>query len=170
MSKSHDVLNWLDRSVRWTGIPALAEPGRIQRRHHLRWTPLIVLIAATAGMVVLWSGGIAAPLSYALILIGWSISGFFPLFGPLKPWGSTERTDEFDRVARGRAFFFTFAAISVVAVFGSWLLVALIALDQWPRERMIWSLAGFSFYLMTLFQVLPTLHASWATRPIEDEE
>lgn len=170
MSKSDDVLNWLDRSVQWTGIPALAQGRRPFPRYHLRWTSLIWLAAATAGLVVAWSGAISAPLGYFLVLVLWSISGMIPIFGPLKPWGSSERTDEFDRAARSRAFFFAFAGISMVAVFGSWLLVALIALDQWPREQVIWTLAGFSFYLMTLFNLLPTLHASWATRPIGEED
>ena len=168
MSRS-SLLRRLDASVQWTGIPALA--AGTPRRRRLRWAPVVALALATAGFGMgLCGGRIWFGLGYALQMFGFAIAAMLPIFGPLKPWGSAERADEFDRVARSRAYLATFATGSIVTMLSIWLILAATVLGDWPRERLIGALALLGFYLMTIYSAMPTLHASWTIRPIADED
>ncbi|MBL7373128.1 hypothetical protein INQ23_27825, partial [Escherichia coli] len=42
-------------------------------------------------------------------------------------------------------------------------------LDNWSREALIGQLANFAYMLFVLYLAVPTLHASWATRPVEED-
>jgi len=162
-------LDRLDALSEKTGVPALARGT--PRRRHLRWTPVVALVLASAGLAVgLAAGPVWRNIGYAVLMVGFSIATMLPLLGPLKPWGTAERVDEFDRATRDRAFFVAFASVSVAAVIGIWLVMGFALLVNWSRETLLWALALLSLYLMTLYGTVPTLHASWATRPIGDDE
>jgi hypothetical protein len=157
----------LDAAAERTGVPAVAR-GEARRRH-LRWVPVVALAAAGAGMIL---GLVRVDLinaGYGLIMLGFMIGVMLPIFGPLKPWGSAERVDEFDRALRSRAMLAGFAAVSMAAFAGIWLIVGLGLIGEWPRLTIISQLTSLGFFLATLHSAVPTLHASWATRPIEDD-
>jgi hypothetical protein len=102
-------------------------------------------------------------------MLGFAIAILLPIFGPLKPWGSTERVDEFDRALRSRAMLAGFAAVSMAAFAGIWLVIGLALIGDWPRFAILDQLRSLGFYLITLHSAVPTLHASWATRPVDDD-
>jgi hypothetical protein len=157
----------LDAAAEHTGIPAIAR-GEARRRQ-LRWVPIVALAAATAGMIV---GLVRLELTstgYALVMFGFAIAILLPIFGPLKPWGSAERVDEFDRALRARAMLAGFAAVSMAAFAGIWLVIGLALVGDWPRVAILDQLRALGFYLITLHAAVPTLHASWATRPLDDD-
>ena len=157
----------LDAAAERTGVPAMAR-GQARRRH-LRWIPVIALATAGAGVIL---GLVRVDLvnaGYGLIMLGFAIAILLPFFGPLKPWGSPERVDEFDRVLRSQAMLAGFAAVSVAAFAGIWLIVGLALVGDWPRVVILDQLRSLGFFLATLHSAVPTLHASWATQPVEDD-
>ena len=158
---------WLDAAADRTGIPALARHE--VRRRHLRWVPVVALALAIGG----WGWGLAQPgaarIGYGLITAGFAIGVFLPIFGPIKPWGESKRADEFDRQVRQRAFLYGFATVSFAAFLGIWLLLGLTLLGNWSRDTLIGQLGNFAYMLFVLYLAVPTLHASWATRPIAED-
>jgi hypothetical protein len=156
----------LDSAAEHTGIPALTRGT--PRRRHLRWVPIVAIAAASAGMLTGLFRIDLVNLGYALIMLGFAIAVMLPIFGPLKPWASAERVDEFDRALRTRAFLAGFAGVSMAAFAGIWLVVGLALVGDWPRLTILDQLRSLGFYLMTLHAAVPTLYASWATQPIED--
>ena len=158
----------LDAAAERTGVPAIAR-GQARRRH-LRWMPIVALALASAGML---TGLIRIELvnaGYALIMMGFAIAIPLPIFGPLKPWGSPERVDEFDRALRGRAMLAGFAAVSMAAFAGIWLVIGLALIGDWSRFAILDQLRSLGFYLITLHSAVPTLHASWATQPVAGDD
>lgn len=163
--------DYADDSVRWTGIPQLLEAmgeGR-QPRYHLRILPVITLGLASVGMVLLLADRQLYWLGYTLLMVGFSLGTILPLFGPIKPW-SGARVDEWDRQVRHNAYFATFAAISAISIFGLVLLCWLTLSQAWSAPDSLRALTSSAVYLMTMWSSVPTLHASWATRPIDEEE
>ena len=161
----------MDDLANWTGLPALLdrmEPGK-RRPRHLRWFSIIAL-----GLVTIGFGAIIIMtdrfwLGYAILIVGNLIGGVLPLFGPIKPWGSIKGVDERDRQVRRDAYFFAFAVMSAVAVLGLFLLVGLSVADAWTRTILLREMAALVLYLMSLWSIVPTLQASWATDPIEGD-
>lgn len=159
----------LDDLSRRTGIPALAE-GR-PRRRQLRWTPVIALALATAGIAIEFvSARPQLSLGYALLIIGFLTATFCPLYGPLKPWGTIEPVDEWDRDMRRRAFLVGFASMAVAGLILFWGIAAAAALANWQGSDIALRATGCAFFLMTLYGAVPTLYASWATRPLDPAE
>ena len=157
----------LDAAAEHTGVPAIAR-GQTRRRH-LRWVPIVALALASAGMLTGLARIELVHAGYALIMLGFAIAILLPIFGPLKPWGSPERVDEFDRALRGRAMLAGFAAVSMAAFAGIWLVIGLALVGDWSRLAILDQLRSLGFYLITLHSAVPTLHASWATRPVDDD-
>lgn len=157
----------LDTAAERTGVPAMARGQQSRRR--LRWLPLIPLALASGGLLAGLMRAELAGMGFVLITLSYTLAVTLPIFGPLKPWGTPERVDEFDRALRGRAMLAGYAAASVAALIGIWLILGLAMIADWPRERILWQLAALPFYLLTLHAVVPTLHASWAIRPVEDD-
>ncbi|NYT41315.1 hypothetical protein HZY97_11140 [Sphingomonas sp. R-74633] len=157
----------LDAAAEHTGMPALARHEI--RRRHLRWVPIVALAIAIGG----WAWGLARPdrayLGYAAISVGFAIAVFLPIFGPIKPWGGGKLADEYDRQLRQRAFLYGFATVTFAAFGGIWLLLGLALIDNWSREALITQIAYFDYMLFVLYLAVPTLQASWATRPVEDD-
>lgn len=159
----------LDVVSRRTGIPALAE-GK-PRRHFLRWTPIVALTLAVLGIATEFlSGGRAAYLGHAALTAGFVIALTCPMFGPLKPWGTPESVDEWDRDLRRRSFLVGFACMGVAGLALFWPISAAAALGSLAASDLSFRAMGCAFFLMTLYSAVPTLYASWATRPLDPAE
>ncbi|MGN6817941.1 MAG: hypothetical protein ACTHJR_04650 [Sphingomonas sp.] len=167
MSKS--LPEHLDDIANRTGIPALA--ARPQRRRPLRGLALVALILSTTGMAMacvahrwLWIGE-------AVLLAGFFLSVWLPLKGPIKPWMSVEeRVDERDAEVRARAYLTLLPIVLFIAMIGLAGIPALGWLQHRSAPETV-ALGGFgAFYLLTLWNSIPTLHASWQRAPADDEE
>lgn len=164
---NQQILQLLDKSVRWTGIPDLLEGG--VRRRPLRWISTVGLAFAVAGFLV----GLAQPgvwWSYPLLMLGFVTSIVMPLLGPIKPWGGQERADEFDQELRGRAFLVAFGSLAAAAVLGLWLTVILSILYDWSADDLRWATFKLAFLLSTIFSAGPTCYASWKIVPVNDDD
>lgn len=164
--RQHRFLAWLDRLVAWTGVPAMT--ARTPRKRHLRWQPLAALVVASAGL--LWC--VLRPdrsywIGYALIMVGFFIANLMPIWGPLRHF--SERADEFEREQRRDSFLVGLGTVAVAAFAGIWLTVGLLAMQVWSALVAQQELTALAFYMMALFSGVPTLHASWRTRPLNDE-
>jgi len=159
------LIRRLDAAAEWTGVPALAH--RQPRRRAMRWLPILPLLLACAGVVLciagyngLWSG-------YSMVMVGFIVSVWIPMFGPLKPWGTcNESVDERERDLRRRAFFVTVSIIALTATMALLLLPVLVAAGQWAPDLLVRRVNALGFTLFTVFNALPTLYASWAMRPL----
>jgi hypothetical protein len=160
----------LDDLANLTGFPQWSARITDSMQHrHLRVLPIVALVTATGGLIA----GFVRPdlflLGYMVMFIGNSIGSLLPLFGPVKPWGTTRGVDERDRQVRRDAYFVTFATISIVAVIGMLALIGVALVEDWKSVMLMGEMGLLVFYLFSLWEIVPTLHASWATRPIEDE-
>jgi hypothetical protein len=162
-----NMLERLDDSVRWTGIPQMIHGH--PRRRSLRWTSMIVLLLAATGFVA-DLGQPRAWWGYALLMLGFGVGNFLPIWGPVKPWGSHERADEFDRALRARAFLAAFSALAAVAVISLWLIIGLSLVQAWTVDALRWTAMKLAFLLATIYTAGPTCYASWAQTPIGDED
>jgi hypothetical protein len=159
----------LDDMSRKTGIPALVE-GK-SRRRLLRWTPAVALMLALAGLGLEF---LLSPrqlyLGHALLTCSFVIGVFCPIFGPVKPWGTPETVDEWDRDLRRRAFLVGFACMGFAGLVLFCGIAAAAALGNWLASDTSFRAMGCTFFLMTLYSAVPTLYASWATRPLDPAE
>jgi len=159
----------LDDAAKLTGIPQLSEKfAKQQHRRHLRWWSVISLMLATLGFVICWMPP-HSPLGFALLAVIQGIAGCLSLFGPVKPWGQMEGVDERDVAVRRSAYLFAFAVVAAILLLGILAVLGLIVFDAPPRLTLVSDLAGLWLYALLGIFILPTLYASWATRPIEDE-
>ena len=158
----------LDDLARLTGIPQLNDrlATGTQRRRHLRWTPMIALAIATAGIIAV---ALDSQVGMFLLGVGELMAGFLSVFGPIKPWGTLAGVDERDRQLRRDSYFVALAVMGAVAVLGLFALTGLAFFAAWDRARLLFFIPAFSAYLVCLWVTIPTLYASWTTRPIEDE-
>lgn len=156
----------LDDSVRWTGLPLNVEHPR---RRSLRWLSITVLLLAGAGFAMTF-GQPKLGWGYSLLIIGFSISNFLPIWGPIKPWGTVEQVDEFDRALRARAFLLSFSLLAVTAVAGLWAIVAL-SMQATPSVDAIRLAAiSLSFLLTVIYTAGPTCYASWTLGRSADDD
>lgn len=162
-------ISTLDSLANHTGIAALAE-GK-PRRRLLRWTPAVALLLAVTGIGIEF---LAAPrqfsLGQSLLSVGFPIGMFCQLWGPVKPWGTQEAVDEWDRDLRRRAFLVGFASMGLTGLALFWGMAAAVALRDWSSTEIAPRAMGYAFFLMTLYGAVPTLYASWATRPLDPAE
>ena len=136
------------------------------RRRPLRWLSAAAAAAALGGFVASAAGGFVGPsrwIGYAAVIGGFSIGTLLQIFGPLKPFNSGERVDEFDRALRARAYLFAFPWFALATVLGLMLLMYMMVM-QWPREALMLSLAEFMMMLVALGSSLPTVYASWSVQ------
>ena len=160
----------LDDLARLTGFPQFnARMASGTQHRHLRVLPIVALLLTTGGLItglvrtdLFWLG-------YVVMIIGNSIAVFLPLFGPVKPWGTIKGVDERDQQVRRDAYFVPFATISVVALIGLLALIGVALVEQWQSMMLMGEMGAFILYLFSLWSTIPTLHASWATQPIDDE-
>lgn len=160
----------LDDLANLTGMPALsARMASGKHRRHLRWLPIILLLLVSGGTALIFASPDRWWLGYGVLMLGNVIGGWLPMYGPVKPWGVLDGADERERQVRQNAYFVTFATISIVAVLGLWLLAGLALVNDWKSDTLALDMSALSLFLLSLWEIVPTLHASWATRPLEDE-
>ena len=94
-------------------------------------------------------------------MLGFSIANFMPIWGPIKPWATQERVDEFDRELRARSYLAAFRALGLVAVIGLFLTVGMSALQGWSSDALRWTVMKLAFFLATIYSAGPTCYASW---------
>ena len=162
----------LDDLANMTGFPQFSARFAARTKHglHLRWSPIVALALATAGIVI----AAAAPrpenfLGISLLVVAQSIGSTLSLLGPIKPFGTLNGVDERDRQLRRDGYLAAFAATTVIAFLALIALTGLALLEGWDRNRLLFLMPMLAFYLFCLMLTIPTLYASWATRPIEDE-
>jgi len=158
----------LDDIANLTGIPALT--SRPPRRRPLRGLAMIVLALGTVGLTIALFGGRVLLIGDGVLLLGFMLSAWLPLFGPIKPWMSyTERVDELDADIRAKAYLTALPIILLAAACGLVGLPILAWLQHRPPAEMV-TLGGLgAMYLLILWNAVPTLRASWQ-RPLADNE
>ena len=131
---------------------------------------MIALALGTIGMAITLFGGRVLLVGDGILLIGFVLSVWLPIMGPIKPWMSiTERVDELDAEIRAKAYLTALPIILLAAVCGLVGLPVLAWLQHRPPAEMV-ALGGFgAMYLLILWNAVPTLRASWQ-RPPRDEE
>ncbi|WP_426255297.1 hypothetical protein [Sphingomonas sp. DC2300-3] len=163
-------LQRLDALVGWTGIPALSQHP--PRRRPLRWPATIALALAFAGIALSLSRGMQTPLAlagYGIEMLGFALAMVVKIVGPLKPYGGTEKTDEWDRAVRARAYLWTFAVFAITTMLALFALMAGLALD-WPKPALMQGAAQTLFLLFTILNATPAAQASWAVRWQQDDD
>ena len=160
------LIEYLDTGARWTGIPALAEGH--PRRRPLRWQSTIALGLALAGFLMTF-GQSDNWIWYGVLVLGFGLGNFIPIWGPLKPWGGTERVDEYDRSLRARAYLVAFTWLSAVAVFGTWAIVGFSAAQNWDVNMLRLTLVKMGFLMAAIYSAGPTCYASWVQKPVNDD-
>ncbi|VXC79626.1 hypothetical protein [Sphingomonas sp. AX6] len=161
----------LDDSVRWTGIPSALEVFERQddsQRRHLRWLPLLLLVAYSAGAGMMLFGERPQIVGPLVAWFGFLGSAFMPIFGPVKAWGSLT-LDEYDRDVRRRAFLFAYAACTMFAMAAFIGIAAIVAPGTQEPRRIVHALLLSPGAILTMQATLPTLYTSWRTRPVEGE-
>ena len=164
------TLQRLDALVGWTGIPALSQHP--PRRRPLRWPATIALALAFAGIALSLSRGMQTPLAlagYGIEMLGFALAMVVKIVGPLKPYGGTEKTDEWDRAVRARAYLWTFAVFAITTMLALFALMAGLALD-WPKPALMQGAAQTLFLLFTILNATPAAQASWAVRWQQDDD
>jgi len=163
------LLDHLDAAANRTGIPALT--AHKPRRRPMRGLAITCLLLGTTGMVIALFGGRVLLVGDIVLLMGFVLSVWLPLLGPIKPWMSvTERVDELDAEIRAKAYLTALPIILLVAVCALVGLPILAWLQHRPPADMI-ALGGFgAMYLLTLWNAIPTLHASWQRVPADDAD
>jgi fatty acid desaturase len=160
----------MDDMVRWTGIPqGLTDPSR--RRRPLRWLSTLAAGAALAGFIASAAAGFSGRamwIGYTMLMAGFTIGTLVQVFGPLKPFGSSERVDEFDKALRDRAYLFTFPIFALTTLLGVILLMFMI-ITQWSRPALVMCLTDLALLLVTVGSALPTAYASWAVEWHKDD-
>lgn len=165
---TRSLLQRLDDAANLTGFPQFSAKlaKQKQRRRHLRWWPLVALAIATIGLCLTFA---SHPLGFVLLSLPQSWSVFIAMFGPIKPWGTVVGVDERDIQVRRSAYLFGLAVTCMFMLASMGLLFMLTIVERWSYETLLRCLAAIWLYDLLLLTVLPTLHASWTTRPIEDE-
>jgi len=164
------VIQRLDDAANWTGVPKLA--GLVEkRRRSMRWLPIVPLLLAFAGVTLCFARESGFPPGYIAVVFGFSLSVWMPMFGPLKPWGAAaENADERERELRRRAFLVTLWVVAMFGVVSLMMVPAVAEILGWTMDRLTRAMMALGMALFTVFNALPTLYASWATRPLPDEE
>jgi dipeptide/tripeptide permease len=159
----------LDDAANWTRIPALTRQQ--PRRRSMRWLPMLPLLLAFAGVAVCIAGYNGFRSGYSIVMAGFFVSIWIPMFGPLKPWGIvSESVDERERDLRRRAFLVTLCAIAMLGVLSLLMAPAVAEVLGWTMDRLARVLMAIGMALFTVFAALPTLYASWAMPPLADED
>lgn len=164
------ILQRLDGLVGWTGIPQLASGH--PRRRPMRWPAATALALAAGGYALNLLGGLqgaAFAIGMGMQALAMAASGFIAGLGPVKPFGSTERVDEWDRALRTRSYMAAFTTFVFATAAASFLLLAALAFDV-PRDVIMRGTMATIFLLEIIVMILPTAYASWAVRWDGDDD
>jgi len=152
----------------------------LPRMRRLRWTPLLLLAVASVSLVL--------EIAYPSLHIAWigmtigtvSMAGVLSWYGPMRTKQATEDIDEREAMWRCRSNLFAFGAVALVAwvgLIGLGFYAVWAGLAGWtvrspdsPLETFGAWLVDWATYVIVLFLVLPTLHASWTMPDIIEDE
>ena len=165
------LIQYLDAGALWTGIPQLVEQAparRTRRRRSLRWSSAAVLVLALAGFAMGLTQ-LHPRIGSAVQSFGFIVSLLLPAFGPLKPWGSQGKIDEYDRDLRTKAYLAALTVLGMVAVIGSFVCAFLAASQHWNAQITQLMFMHMGYFLASMHCAAPTCYASWTQRPLSDD-
>jgi hypothetical protein len=161
------LIDRLDAAAGKTGIPGLATSPL--RRRRFRWLPILALLLGFGGYgTVLTEPGLAVWALTAVVAAD-MISFWMPMIGPLKVYGN-EMADEYDRVAAMKSYLIGLGCVSFFAFVALMLLGGLTLLQGWSRETLLSAIIATAVMMHVILSTVPTLHASWAIRPLDEED
>lgn len=143
--------------------------SRPRRPRHLRWVSGIPLAMALAALVLQVQGvGIRTFMLAFLAMISASWPAFF---GPLRTPTRSEPLDEREQLLRTRAMLAGANTTAILALIGAMIFANgnFFGFGLWqPATDKDWFV--ILSVLVTTLGCVPTLYASWTTRPIDEEE
>jgi hypothetical protein len=175
-TRRRNILEILDNSLRWTGIPArvaeqMSDAPSIDRKHRpLRWIP-IWMIAFSCALFILSLTWRSAPnlmtlvpsLGAVIVALMAGIHGNGPLGKP------SIDDDEREAELRKDSFLFCFGMLAFLNCLGQPFLMILSHWQNWPTVYSVSVAASALMLNATLFGCLPTLYASWKLRQLPKE-
>lgn len=162
------LIDRLDAAAGKTGIPGLAMSP--PRRRRFRWLPILALLLGLGGyLAVLLDPVFQSPGLIAVTLASVSAC-WLPMVGPLKVVGGGEIADEFDRAAGMRSYLVGLGAVAFFAFVGLLMLAGLALMFSWTRDMLLMGVIVTAMMIQVIGSALPTLHASWTLRPLDDED
>lgn len=166
-SRRENFLSSLDKTLRWTGIPARvaddmsdAESGDVKRRP-LRWIP-IWPIACTCVLFILSLVRQTSALDAVWLSLGGVIMGPLAVIHRNGPLGKPSiEDDEREAALRKDSFLFCLGVLACINCLGQPFLMMVSQLRHWQIGHSV-IVAGWGLMLnAALFGSLPTLYASW---------
>jgi hypothetical protein len=145
-------------------------PAGLPRRRHMRWLPIAALAMTAAG--VAWHVAVPEARRFGgddLVVLAFFLTVFVQLLGPLREPTRTAPLDEREQLLRARANLAGAATVAILAIGGA----LYFSLTSWfpvwvPASHGDWKTICFA--LLTIYRAVPPLHASWTTRPLDDDE
>ena len=167
------LLERMDRVVYATGIDRIIFMKMKPRT--LRWSPVIVLVAMTAGYVML-AQPIRPPFKLfvtgmALFYGGYLGAFILRIFGPRMVPTTSQPLDEREMMVKARASAVSGVILTTLAMGGCFYMGVADLFGSWrPHNPNQWVALAFAF--QAFFMLLPTLIASWLQprAPADDEE
>ncbi|OQW48347.1 MAG: hypothetical protein A4S16_01425 [Proteobacteria bacterium SG_bin6] len=167
------LLTLLDRSVRWTGIPA--DTAGPPHRRPRRIFSTLALALAFVGFVVFAIMLVIEEeptrwLAYGVLIVGATGCLVQPAVGPLKPLWTMEQADEFDRSLRSRSYLAAFVVLMAMAIIGLVTIVIVSVLPGAILDQVRWLSLALLQLLPAIGAGVPSCYASWAQPWPEPEE
>jgi hypothetical protein len=158
----------LDALANVTGIPQLTM--RTPRRRPMRWLPVVTMVAATGALAVAMIAPDHDIYARGLLYVCFICAIFMSQFGPIKRGtrytSQDEKIDEWDMALRARAYPFSYWVMALLSSEGFILLSGFAGYQEWSMKQLERVMFDFAFYMLVLFLSLPTLYASWTTKPL----
>lgn len=167
-SRAMTLIDRLDAAAAKTGIPGLAMAPL--RRRRFRWLPIVALLLGFSGYGTMLAQPGLAVWALPVLVFADMISFWMPMIGPLKVYGGGEMADEYDRVAAMKSYLIGLGCVSFFAFIALFLLGGLTLLQGWSRETLLSAIIATAVMMHVIFSTVPTLHASWAIRPLDEED
>lgn len=159
-------LERLDDSIMWIWPKRWLEAKNVRR--HYRWSPLIPIIMGIIGLISTILHGSMHMIGVAITAVGFVISGVYPTLGPIKYRSNIEYRDEYDIILSLKAYSFTGTTIASISGIGCFS-IAIMPIFSWDIHLISALLFQCGFLIGILYSCLPTLYASWTTKPLSAE-
>lgn len=173
------VLERLDNTLRWTGIPArvadeMSDAPSVDRKHRpLRWVPIwpiafscalfILFLTWPSALDLLWLGGVIVGVQASQLAL-------VPVIHMIGPLGKPSlEDDEREAALRKDSFLFCLGLLAWLNCLGQPILMILSHLQNWQTAHSLGVAASGFMLNATLFGCLPTLYASWKLRQLPKE-